>query len=158
MAEHQIAAQAPSEAIEWVESVLLLQQQAQSLLDWKVRIEQTRTAIEHGIAGLTEGLRACGGAVGQDAEFESLLAVADSVLQEASKEQGRAEAIRKQRQLDEQEYQQQSDELHGLEEQFAGLKKQWWEALASVALPERATPVEVQTILEQISELQQTTD
>ncbi|MFM8262511.1 MAG: AAA family ATPase [Pirellula sp.] len=158
LAEHQIAAQTPSEAIEWMESVLLLQQQAQSLLDWKVRIEQTRTAIEHGIAGLTEGLRACGGAVGQDAEFESLLAVADSVLQEASKEQGRAEAIRKQRQLDEQEYQQQSDELHGLEEQFAGLKKQWWEALASVALPERATPVEVQTILEQISELQQTTD
>jgi len=158
LAEHQIAAQTPSEAIEWVEAVLLLQQQAQSLLDWKIRIEQTRTAIEHGIAGLTEGLRACGGAVGQDADFESLLAVADSVLQEASKEQGRAEAIRKQRQLDEQEYQQQSDELHGLEEQFAGLKNQWWEALASVALPERATPVEVQTILEQISELQQTTD
>ena len=158
LAEHQIAAQTPSEAVEWVQAVLLLQQEAQGLLDWKVRIEQTRTAIEQGVAGLKQGLGVCGVAVGQDTDFDSLLAVSDSVLQEASREQGRAEAIRKQRQLDEQEYQQQSDELHGLEEQFAGLKKQWWEALASIALPERATPVEVQTILEQISELQQTTD
>jgi uncharacterized protein YhaN len=158
LAEHRIVAQTPTEAVEWAEGVSRLQQEANGLLDGKFRIEQTRAAIDQGLAGLKEGLAACKVAFDESEDFGSLLSVADSVLQTANKELGKVEAMRKQRLLDQQAYDDEAAGTEILEQQFAGLKKQWWEALASLALPEKATPLEIQTILDQISELQQTTD
>ncbi|MFN6401475.1 MAG: AAA family ATPase [Planctomycetota bacterium] len=156
--DHKISAAGPAEAMEWVQAVAQLQHESKDLLDKKYRIEQIRSAIEKGTSGLIQGLKACGVSPSNQEGFDTLIAIAESVLQKTSMQQGRAEAVRKQRQVDQQDYNDQSNELQGLEEQFAELKKQWWEALASISLPPKATTLEVQIILEQISDLQLTTD
>ena len=158
LAEHQIAVQSPEEAREWVQAVTVLQREAQDLLDKKHRIEQTASAIQHASVGLIEGLQACGSASDHHDDFDALLIRAESVLRKATEERGKAQAVQKQRQLDQQEHDEQASDLQGLTDQFQELKKQWWEALKAIAIPQEATPLQVQTILEQVSELQQISD
>jgi uncharacterized protein YhaN len=157
-AEHRIASKTPDEAIEWVQAVAQLQRDAQDLLDKKHRVEQTRVARDAAASGLKQILETCTSAGVPSEDFESLLTLAESVLRTATQQRGKAEAIHKQRQLDQQEHQEKLHEIQALEKEFEELQTQWWESLGSIALPHNATPLEVQTILEQIGELQKTTD
>ena len=160
--EHRIAVETPTEALEWSQAVSSLQREAQDLLDKRIRIEQMQTAIQQAIVVLNESLAACGFAAepcdGIDRALTRALTRAELVLNKANEARGKAEAIEGQRQLNLQEYRDQTSEIQGLEDQFKELKTQWFDALADIALPDDATPVEVQTILDQVTELQQTTD
>ena len=158
VSEHRIAVASPTEALEWIQGVTTLQREAQDLLDKKSRIEQMQAMTQQALVALNESLAACGFQVEQSDGFDEALIRAELVLNKVNEARGKAEALERQRQLNVQEYQDQTSEVEGLEDQFKELKNQWFDALAGIALPDDATPVEVQTILEQVIELQHTTD